>query len=221
MLCIVLFAYIPGWCRNYFCVIKYLYAWFAFEVHLCSYIAPNQRAHPRHQDRHLWDIDPTWNMPDTYKQVNHIMQHEHLSKYHLMIFILYFRLYDFSWVVYINHQLIHRMWIYHNWNICLQNTPVKRMRNLRCWLHRWSWMIVFVVALQWRHNERDGDSNYQPHDCLLNSIFKAHIKGTSKLRVTGLCEGNSPLTGGFHAQRASNAVNVSIWWRHHGQNKQI
>ena len=36
-----------------------------------------------------------------------------------------------------------------------------------------------------------------------------------KLRVTGLCEGNSPMTGEFPAQRASNADNVSIWWRHH------
>ena len=37
----------------------------------------------------------------------------------------------------------------------------------------------------------------------------------SKLRVTGLCEGNSPVTGEFPAQMASNAENVSIWWRHH------
>ena len=38
---------------------------------------------------------------------------------------------------------------------------------------------------------------------------------TSKLRVTGLCVGNSPRTGEFPAQMASNAENVSIWWRHH------
>ena len=38
---------------------------------------------------------------------------------------------------------------------------------------------------------------------------------TSKLRVTGLCAGNSPGTGEFPAQMASNAENVSIWWRHH------
>ena len=38
---------------------------------------------------------------------------------------------------------------------------------------------------------------------------------TSKLRVTGLCAGNSPVTGEFPAQMASNAENVSIWWRHH------
>ena len=40
-------------------------------------------------------------------------------------------------------------------------------------------------------------------------------KKTSKLRVTGLCAGNSPETGEFPAQRASNAENGSIWWRHH------
>ena len=38
---------------------------------------------------------------------------------------------------------------------------------------------------------------------------------TSKLRVTGLFAGNSPWTGEFPAQRASNAENVSIWWRHY------
>ena len=35
-------------------------------------------------------------------------------------------------------------------------------------------------------------------------------KKTSKLRVTGLCVGNSPETGEFPTQRASNAENVSI-----------
>ena len=38
---------------------------------------------------------------------------------------------------------------------------------------------------------------------------------TSKLRVTGLCAGNSPAAGEFPAQMASNAENVSLWWRHH------
>ena len=40
---------------------------------------------------------------------------------------------------------------------------------------------------------------------------------TSKLPVTGLCAGNSLVTGQFHAQRDSNAKNVSIWWCHHLQ----
>ena len=45
--------------------------------------------------------------------------------------------------------------------------------------------------------------------------FKRISKKTSKLRVTGPCEGNSPVSGEFPAQRASNAENVSIWWHHH------
>ena len=40
---------------------------------------------------------------------------------------------------------------------------------------------------------------------------------TSKLRITGLCAGNSPGTGEFPAQTAIYAENVSIWWRHHDE----
>ena len=72
-----------------------------------------------------------------------------------------------------------------------------------------------VSSLQWRHNELDGVSDHQPHDCLLNRLFGRRSKKTSNLRVTGLCAGNSPGTGEFPAQKASNAENVSIWWRHH------
>ena len=43
-------------------------------------------------------------------------------------------------------------------------------------------------------------------------------KKTSKLRVTGIWEANSPVTGEFPAQWVSNAENVSIWWRHHEYN---
>ena len=74
---------------------------------------------------------------------------------------------------------------------------------------------VYVKSLLWRHNGRDGVSNNQPHDCLLNLLFGRRSKKTSKLRVIGLCVGNSPVTGEFPAQMASNAENVSIWWRHH------
>ena len=59
--------------------------------------------------------------------------------------------------------------------------------------------------LQWRHNEHDGVSNHQPRVCLLNRLLRrCRSKKTSKLRVTGLCEGNSPVTGEFPTQRASN-----------------
>ena len=72
------------------------------------------------------------------------------------------------------------------------------------------------VTLGWRHNGLDSVSNHQPHDCLLNHSFGRRSKKTSKLRITGLCVRNSPVTGEFPAQMARNAENVSIWWRHHG-----
>ena len=75
---------------------------------------------------------------------------------------------------------------------------------------------TLLQTLRWRHNSRDSVSNHQPHDCLLNRLFRRRSKKTSKLRVTGLCAGNSPVTGEFPAQMASNAENASIWWRHHG-----
>ena len=62
------------------------------------------------------------------------------------------------------------------------------------------------MALQWRHNERHGVLNRRCLDCLLNRLFRR----TSKLRVTGLCEGNPLVTGGFPLQRASEAENASL-----------
>ena len=53
-----------------------------------------------------------------------------------------------------------------------------------------SWDVFYT--LHWRHNEHDGVSNHQPHGCLLNRLFRRRSKKTSKLRVTGLCVGNSP-----------------------------
>ena len=49
-----------------------------------------------------------------------------------------------------------------------------------------------MFTLLWRHNEPDGVSNHQPHGCLFNRLFGHRSKKTSKLRVTGLCVGNSP-----------------------------
>ena len=63
-------------------------------------------------------------------------------------------------------------------------------------------------TLQWRHNGYDGVSNHQSHHC-----FK--LNRLSNLRVTGLCAGNSPVTGEFPVQMASNAENISILRRHH------
>ena len=90
--------------------------------------------------------------------------------------------------------------------------PGVRGRSIVCCL----WPKA-VNALQWCHNGRDSVSNHQPHDCLLSGLFRRRSKKTWKLRVTGLCVGNSPGTGEFPAQISSDAENVSIWWRHNGK----
>ena len=82
-------------------------------------------------------------------------------------------------------------------------------------IHRQPRRRYCSISSWWRHNGHDGVSNHQPHDCFLNRLFRRRSKKTSKLRVTGLCAGNSHGTGEFPAQMASNAKNVSIWWRHY------
>ena len=61
----------------------------------------------------------------------------------------------------------------------------------------------------------DGVSNNQPHHCLFNRLFWLKSKETPKPALPVLCEGNTPVTGGFPSQRASNAETVSTAWRHH------
>ena len=89
----------------------------------------------------------------------------------------------------------------------------QRARNL-CKYHRvdLAWLSK-RLPLQWRHNGRDGVSNHQRLDCLFNRLFRRRSKKTSKLHVTGLCEGHSLVTGEFPSQRASNAK-MLIWWCH-------
>ena len=71
------------------------------------------------------------------------------------------------------------------------------------------WMMscaeYWGFTLLWRHNGHDNVSNHQHRDCLLNRLFRRRSKQTSKIRVAGLCAGNSPGTGEFPAQMASNA----------------
>ena len=53
------------------------------------------------------------------------------------------------------------------------------------------------MVLQWRHNGRDSVANRQPRDCFLSHLLRHRSNKTPKLRVTGLCAGNSQGTGEF------------------------
>ena len=39
------------------------------------------------------------------------------------------------------------------------------------------------ITLHWRQNERERVSNHQPHDCLLNCLFRCRSKKTSKVDI--------------------------------------
>ena len=100
-----------------------------------------------------------------------------------------------------------------------RNLKVYRWRVAK--LRSWMWCPTYAFTIYHYcdilcHNGRDGVSNHQPHDCLLNPLFRRRSNKTSKSALLTLCEGNSPVTGEFPTQRASNTENVSIWWRHHG-----
>ena len=84
--------------------------------------------------------------------------------------------------------------------------------TVKRWRHE-SGLWGYTFTLQWRHYGCDGVQSPSSR-LLINRLFRRRSKKISKLRVTGLCEGNSPATGEFPTQRASNAENVSIWWRH-------
>ena len=71
-------------------------------------------------------------------------------------------------------------------------------------------LLLMLTSLQWRHNECDGVSNYRRFDCLLKHFLRRSSKKTSKLRVIYLCEGSSPVIGGFLSRKASDAEKVSI-----------
>ena len=68
--------------------------------------------------------------------------------------------------------------------------------------------IIYNISLQWRHNECDGVSNHRHIDCLFNRLFRRRSNKTSKLRVTGLCDGNPSVTGRFPSQKVSNAEKI-------------
>ena len=94
---------------------------------------------------------------------------------------------------------------------CLLNRIFRRRSKKRLP----KWIYYTQITLQWRNNERDFVLNHRRLDCLLSRLFRRRSKKASKLRSTGLHEGNSSVTVEFPAQRSSNAKNVSIWWRNH------
>ena len=84
-----------------------------------------------------------------------------------------------------------------------------------------------VIITMTPDNERDDVSNHQPHDCYSSgysganqrkhqsSASLAFVRGIHQWPVNSPHKGPITRNGEFPAQRANNAENASIWWRHH------
>ena len=71
--------------------------------------------------------------------------------------------------------------------------------------------VITVTSywVRWRHKSPASRLFAQPF------VQGAHQRKYQSSVLPDLFEENPPITGGFPSQRASNAENVSIWWRHH------
>ena len=86
--------------------------------------------------------------------------------------------------------------------------------------HSLVWIAAWCIILEKKHYNDVMMSVMASQTTSLTIVYstvysRRRSKKTPKLRVTGLCAGNSPVTGEFPTRMASNAENVSIWWRHH------
>ena len=84
----------------------------------------------------------------------------------------------------INH--VHDITISIQGDIVWHVTKFALLSNIHLYMH-------WFMTLHWRHNDHVGVSNHQPRGCLLNRLFRRRWKKISKLRVTGLCVGYSPV----------------------------
>ena len=115
-------------------------------------------------------------------------------------------------------------WIPHKWTITRKMFPfddvIMPRESFACFLHAlmcaWThWPlrdveVIITMTSQVHHTV----SNHRSFDCLSNTSC-----GPTSKKHQSPCywpfEGNSPVTGEFPTQRASNAEKASIWWRHH------
>ena len=72
--------------------------------------------------------------------------------------------------------------------------------------------VPFAVTV--KSHGHHGVSIHRPLHCLFNRVAK-HTSKKKKLQVTGLCEGNPPVIGGFPWKRATKAESVFVLWRHY------
>ena len=71
------------------------------------------------------------------------------------------------------------------WRQCNDAKAISRQCSLQSVMRIFQSDLAIIdygnISLHWRHNGRDSVSYHQPHDCLLNRLFRRRSKKTSKL----------------------------------------
>ena len=68
------------------------------------------------------------------------------------------------------------------WKCRLRNVGDFTQREMTCGTSHelWARLALCSISLHWRHNERHGVSNHQPHDCLHNCEFRRRPRKISR-----------------------------------------
>ena len=103
----------------------------------------------------------------------------------------------------VNMRIIYTTWVGEETQRCVQNRPGSISLTTTKSIPHYNDVIMSATA-----------SQITGVSIVYSAVRSQKI---SKLRVTDLCAGNSPVTGEFPAQKACNAKKNSIWWRHHAK----
>ena len=107
-------------------------------------------------------------------------------------------------------------WLYTLYHLAVAYIDIQHHRSwsslvqiIACWLTAW-----------WHYNDVLMSTNASQITSL-TIVYSTVYSGADQRyhqssAPLAFCVGNSLVTGEFPAQKASNAENVSIWWRHHG-----
>ena len=77
-----------------------------------------------------------------------------------------------------------------------------------------TWLIFITLTSKWAQRRLKSPAPWLFTQLLIKAQIKENIKAP---RHWSLCRKFTGKIGEFTAQRASNAENVSIWWRHNGE----
>ena len=166
---------------------------------------------------HSWDIYWTKMIPMTFKNIHSIFNSIYSNVYHHSDVLTSMMASQITGILIVcSWRRSKKISKLHIIGLCEENSPVTT-----------EFPAQRASTLQWHHNEPSGISNYQPHNCLLNRLFRGRSKkhqssaslafvwGIHRWSVNSLHKGPVMLKMFPFDDVIMNAANIFIWWCHH------